>query len=56
MTDTLKVPAIDIAPFLDGSDKAGVARAFAKACEEIGFVVVSGHGIPLDVIEGLIDR
>ena len=39
------VPVIDIAPFIDGSDKASVARAVAKACEEVGFFCISGHGI-----------
>lgn len=39
------IPVIDIAPFRDGSDKQGVARQVARACEEIGFFCVSGHGV-----------
>ncbi|MFQ3613143.1 MAG: 2OG-Fe(II) oxygenase family protein [Cyanobacteriota bacterium] len=40
------IPCVDIAPFLNETDKAGVAREFGKALEEIGFVVITGHGIP----------
>ena len=46
-----RIPAIDIAPFLDGTDKPPVARAVAEACERIGFLVVSGHGIDPAVVE-----
>jgi isopenicillin N synthase-like dioxygenase len=58
MVAPTKIPAIDIAPFLAG-DPAGkrqVAEAFARACEEIGFVVISGHGIPVATIERLFER
>ena len=47
-----RVPAIDLTPFLDGSGRAGVVDAFRAACERVGFVVVSGHGLP----PGLLDR
>ncbi len=50
------IPAIDIAPFLDGSDKPSVARQVAEACERIGFVIVSGHGIEPAVIERAFER
>ena len=50
------IPAIDIAPFLDGSDKPSVARRVAEACERIGFVIVSGHGIAPEVIDGAFER
>ena len=39
------VPLIDIAPFLDGSDKSGVAAQLDAACRKIGFLVVQGHGV-----------
>jgi isopenicillin N synthase-like dioxygenase len=42
------IPVIDIAPYLAG-DPAGakrVAGAVGAACEEIGFLVITGHGIP----------
>jgi isopenicillin N synthase-like dioxygenase len=40
------VPVVDLRPFLDGSDKAGVARRAAEICERIGFLYVTGHGVP----------
>jgi isopenicillin N synthase-like dioxygenase len=46
-----KVPAIDLAPFLSGGDRAAVVREFRDACEQIGFVVVCGHGLPARLID-----
>ncbi len=45
---TLRVSAIDIAPFLSGGseDRRAVASAVAEACRETGFLVISGHGLP----------
>ncbi|MDT7658910.1 MAG: hypothetical protein QOF38_3625, partial [Pseudonocardiales bacterium] len=44
----LSVPVIDIGPFREGgaSGRAEVAAAVDAACRDIGFLVVSGHGIP----------
>src|SRR4029453_1307897 len=41
------IPLIDISPFLNGSDaeRRAVAAAVSTACEEIGFLLVTGHGI-----------
>ena len=47
----LNVPVIDIAPFRSGSDKAAVACAVDAACREIGFLVISGHGVPSELVE-----
>jgi isopenicillin N synthase-like dioxygenase len=46
------VPLIDISPFFGGSAgaKQSVAKAVGRACEEIGFLTLTGHGIPLDLI------
>ena len=43
----LDVPVIDIAPFREGTpaSKAEVAAEVARACEEIGFLTVVGHGV-----------
>jgi len=43
----LDVPVIDIAPFLRGApaDKARVAEQVGRACRDIGFLVIQGHGI-----------
>lgn len=50
---THEIPAIDIAPFLagDAKGKARVASAVASAAQSIGFVVLSGHGIPQSLIQ-----
>ncbi|MYE02465.1 MAG: isopenicillin N synthase family oxygenase [Alphaproteobacteria bacterium] len=50
------VPVIDIAPFLDGSDKPAVARSVAEACERIGFLIVSGHGLDAGTVERAFER
>ncbi len=51
MTDA--IPLIDISPFLHGSDseRQAVARAVNAACEDIGFLLVSGHGIPASLVD-----
>jgi isopenicillin N synthase-like dioxygenase len=40
------VPAINIDPFVDASDRAGVVTAWRDACERIGFVAISGRSLP----------
>lgn len=49
-----RVSVVDISPFITG-DAAGrqeVAAAVDRACREVGFLVVVGHGVP----QALIDR
>ncbi len=49
------VPAIDIAPFLAG-DPAGAADvvdAVGRACRDIGFLTITGHGVPDDLVSAL---
>ena len=43
----LDVPVIDIAPFLRSApaDKAKVAEQVGRACRDIGFLVIQGHGV-----------
>ena len=55
---TYEIPAIDIAPFLAGDPegKARVTAEVASAAETIGFVVLSGHGIPKSLIETAFER
>lgn len=53
---TFTVPTIDVAPFVQGgtdADRARVAAELDKACREVGFVQILGHGIPATVIDGL---
>jgi isopenicillin N synthase-like dioxygenase len=46
------IPIIDIGPFLAGSPegKQQVAREVGRACEEIGFILVTGHSVPEQLI------
>ncbi|MEI5682712.1 isopenicillin N synthase family oxygenase [Mesorhizobium sp. CGMCC 1.15528] len=50
----VSIPVINISPYLEGSpdDRLKVAREINKACEEIGFFIIVGHGVE----QGLIDR
>jgi len=49
----MNVPVIDISPYLSGSPegKRRVAEQVGRACRDIGFLVIAGHGVP----QGLID-
>lgn len=40
------VPVIDIAPWLDGSDGAAVAAQVDAALQDVGFFLITGHGVP----------
>ena len=51
MTDS--IPVIDLGPMHDGSE-AGLRKVAAEigaACRGVGFFYVSGHGIPLELME-----
>ena len=45
------IPVVDLAPFRDGTDKVGVARALHEASRDVGFIYVRNHGIPDHQIE-----
>src|SRR5258708_30458521 len=47
----MRVRIIDIAPFLDGTDRSGVAARVDEACREIGFFVITGHGVEPDLLQ-----
>jgi isopenicillin N synthase-like dioxygenase len=49
------IPVIDIAPALAGSraERLRVAQAIDRACVEIGFFTVTGHGVPRAVMDEL---
>lgn len=49
-------PVLDIGPWLDGSDRAGVAREFDRICREIGFFYLVGHGMPIDEMQGILEQ
>ena len=46
------IPTIDLAPLRSGSDadKREVARQIDAACRDTGFFMVTGHGVPADLI------
>jgi len=52
MTSNDLIPTIDISRFTTGRDTPSVrvAKQVARACEETGFLVVTGHDVPLDAI------
>jgi len=47
------VPVVDVRPFRDGAREAQqrVAEQVRQACEQIGFLTVTGHGVPAEQIE-----
>jgi len=51
------VPIIDVAPFLSGGGdgKRRVAAEVGRACEEIGFLIIMGHGVPRDLVGEMYD-
>lgn len=48
----MNVPVIDLSPFRHGDAEARkkVAAEVGRACEDIGFLVVTGHGVPNELI------
>jgi isopenicillin N synthase-like dioxygenase len=55
---TFHVPLVDITAYVAGTDpeaKAEVARAIDAACRTVGFIQITGHGIPDEVTAGLTD-
>lgn len=54
MTARVEVPVIDISAW-DGGDAArdAIAEQVGRACRSIGFMQITGHGIPAAVLDGL---
>ena len=53
--DANLIPVIDITPLRDGTDPNGVAQALHAANKGLGFIYITGHGIPEQVIEAARD-
>jgi isopenicillin N synthase-like dioxygenase len=51
----LDVPVVDISPFRTGGihEKRTVASLVDRACRDIGFLVIGGHGVPKDLIDAM---
>ncbi len=45
------VPVIDLASAAAPGQRADVAREIARACAEVGFFAISGHGVPRSVVD-----
>ena len=47
------IPILDLAPYLAGEPGAEqrLAAELRRACEEIGFYFITGHGVPQDLID-----
>ena len=43
------VPVLDLAAF-GGAGRADAAWRLDRACRDIGFLVVTGHGVPAELI------
>jgi isopenicillin N synthase-like dioxygenase len=54
---TPAVPVIDVGPFLNGgaNDKHRIAQAIGRACKDIGFLIIVGHGVPNDLLTRMAD-
>ena len=52
LPEPLAVPTIDIGPFLDGDarTRSATAAQVAETCERIGFLIISGHRFPSDLL------
>jgi isopenicillin N synthase-like dioxygenase len=50
---SIDVPVIDISRYFGGglTDKRAVAREIDAACRSIGFLVITGHGVPEALVE-----
>jgi isopenicillin N synthase-like dioxygenase len=51
----MDIPRIDIAAFRDGTAKQKVARDVADSCRDIGFLVITGHGLDRAVLAAAFD-
>ncbi|WP_432487248.1 isopenicillin N synthase family dioxygenase [Kineococcus sp. SYSU DK018] len=57
METPFEVPAVDISPYVHGgspAERAAVAAAMDAACRTVGFVQVTGHGVPDATTAGLV--
>ncbi|KAJ9184378.1 hypothetical protein P3X46_004109 [Hevea brasiliensis] len=52
--ENIKLPIVDFAE-LQGSNRPQVLKSLADACKQYGFFQLVNHGIPSDVISGMID-
>lgn len=53
MSEAAAIARIDLEPYRQGGQqaRADVARQIDTACQEIGFFIVSGHGLPTSMVD-----
>jgi isopenicillin N synthase-like dioxygenase len=49
------VKVVDFGPFLDGSDRQGVADAILESFKSTGFVYLANHGLPRDKVAAMFE-
>jgi isopenicillin N synthase-like dioxygenase len=49
------IPVIDIAPASDRDGRAAVVAAIRQACTNVGVLQITGHGVPLDLLDAVYD-
>src|ERR1700709_1703159 len=49
----MSIPIIDLSGYRAGSaeGKQAVAKEVAQACRDIGFLVITGHGVPTTLVD-----
>ena len=52
------VPSVDVSGFFNGtnSEKKKIAEEAASACRDIGFLLISGHGIPEETLDSIFQK
>nr|WP_319554358.1 2-oxoglutarate and iron-dependent oxygenase domain-containing protein [uncultured Vibrio sp.] len=50
-----EIPLIDVAPLIDGSNPAAVARQIGEVCKNVGFFYVTNHGVASALVEKTYD-
>lgn len=53
MTNTERLPIINVAPLLEGGETHKVAREIERACKDLGFFYATGHAISADTLTKL---
>src|SRR6266568_6107205 len=50
-----QIPVVDLSPARAGDllARLAVAREIDRICTEIGFFTITGHGVPIDVMDAL---
>jgi isopenicillin N synthase-like dioxygenase len=53
----IHIPVVDLTPLLKGGAGGGgqVVDTIKQACEEIGFFIITGHGVSIDLINRMYD-